>query len=250
MPTPTRTTVETIDRILESLPAEQIGEIYCDEGAEVFFETMRPRIRDDGVAWASAIAGRLGSGRESGASLYVGAGLAELPTLLTEVLDLDRRVVVTNLREEECTLLNRALVRHGLRPRQLAFHPRDAADAAQDAAPFSHLSMVSVLSDPDTFPMISGLTYARLPPVQLDVAKFERERTKARALLDALFAGLAPGGWITTTAEEMPWLLDRASAHGITLTPDDEMLRTAIVGDPIGFVRWAKSDAPAAAVDS
>ena len=241
MPTPSRATEELIERILAAIPAPAIGEIYCDEGGEEFFEAMRPRILDDGRAWCAALASRLERG-DGQKSLYVGAGIAELPALLAEALDLGRSLVVTNLRTEECELLNRVLVRHGVKRQQLEFCDLDAK-VAVESGPFSHVSMVSVLTDPDSFPQASGLAYGTLPPVLLDTKAFERERGSIRSLLDALLGALTvPGAWVTTTAEETPWLLERAAASGLALAPDDEMLNTAVVGDPIGFLKLTQKD--------
>jgi hypothetical protein len=46
-------------------------------------------------------------------------------------------------------------------------------------------------------------------------------------------------GWITTSAEEVAWFLEQAEAVGARYEADDDLLETAVVGDPVGFVRVA-----------
>ncbi|MCA8941652.1 MAG: hypothetical protein KDB80_03755, partial [Planctomycetes bacterium] len=128
----------------------------------------------------------------------------------------------------------------GVAPNRLAFLARGAAECAAQQE-YSHVSLVSVLTDPETFPTISGLEYGRLPAVLLDVAEFERERTAIRELLDTTLAGLSAEGLVTTTAEETPWILDWAGRQdpARTVAPDDVSIDTAVVGDPIGFLHVA-----------
>ena len=67
--------------------------------------------------------------------------------------------------------------------------------------------------------------------------QFEAERNRLRALVGTLLDGLRRPGLVTTTFEEVPWLLDAATTRGLTVDADDAALETAIVGDPIGFLR-------------
>ena len=166
-----------------------------------------------------------------GVSLYVGAGVAELPALITEVLDLGRTVRASNLRAVEVEVVNHAMAAHGL-PELLV-----CADARELSPSHDHLNMVSVLSDPETFPMVSGIAYGRLHPVHVDVDELVRERADVEALVDGVCRGLSLPGLITTTVEEVPWLLAWAEAKGFVIEPDEAMIETAIVGDPIGFLR-------------
>lgn len=246
MATPSRKTREIIERILGSLDPEQIGDVYCDDGGADFFETMRPRILEDGFAWGESLVKRLRKLGDSipQRSLYVGAGLAELPVLVMEAVDLGRKLVVTNLREEECQLLNRALKHHGVLPKQVEYRAIDASAAVADGGhggeePFSHVSMVSVLTDPETFPVASALAYGRVPLPLLDTKKFESERKRIRALVAAVLGAASVPCLVTTTSEEAPWVAEWAGApeRDLLVDPDDEMLRAAVVGDPIGFLR-------------
>jgi len=52
-----------------------------------------------------------------------------------------------------------------------------------------------------------------------------------------VFAGLSVPGVITTTVEEVAWFLSMAADRGLTIEADEEMVPTAIVGDPLGFLR-------------
>ncbi len=79
-----------------------------------------------------------------GRSLYVGAGVAELPALIMETAERGRAVEPYNLRRTEVAVLNRAC-----RSIPLTFH---AVDAARAKGRFDHLWMVSVLNDPERFP--------------------------------------------------------------------------------------------------
>lgn len=245
MPIPSRSTRTCIERVFDALPADVIGEIYCDEGGVVFFETMRSRIVEDGAVWAEALAARLGRLEGPKASLYVGAGIAELPVLLVEALDLERRLIATNLRAEECDCLNRTLRRIGVDRRRLELVARDPREAVPADFAATHVSIVSVLTDPETWPSASAITYGRLPPVLLDTKAFERERKAIRALVDASLARLALPGLVTTTGEETPWILDWAVPRGIDVEVDDLELRAAVVGDPIGFLRLRAKQASA-----
>jgi hypothetical protein len=116
------------------------------------------------------------------------------------------------------------------------FEERDAGEVAA-AGGYDHLGCVSLFTDPETWPLLSDVTYGRVPPVQIDVERFSAERGQARRLAERLFAGLRRPGWITTSAEEVAWFLEQAEAAGANCEADDELLETAVVGDPVGFVR-------------
>src|SRR5206468_5475667 len=155
-----------------------------------------------------------------------------LPVLLAERCVRGRSVRAVNRSTRECELLAAGLRGAGLTG-QLRIEAVDAA-AAAGAADYDHLGCVSLFTDPGSWPLLSGVTYGRIAPCQLDVDAFARERTAARALAAALFAGLRRPGWITTTAEEVAWFLEPAAAAGIAAQADSELLPTAVVGDPIG----------------
>jgi hypothetical protein len=101
---------------------------------------------------------------------------------------------------------------------------------------FDHVGCISVFTDPETWPMLSAVAYGRIAPVQVDVESFVAERERARGLVAALFARLLRPGLVTTTAEEVAWFLEQASAAGAVAEPAEEMVETAVVGDPVGFL--------------
>ena len=74
--------------------------------------------------------------------------------------------------------------------------------------------------------------------MQLDVEAFVAEREQARALAHGLFGRLARPGWITTSAEEAPWFLEEATAAGVGYEAGEELVETALVGDPVGFLHF------------
>lgn len=241
MTAPTPATLDTIERVFACLDYAALGAIYChDDGAD-FWDDRREEVMRAGVEWAQALAGRLGAGRPGigrpgmGRSLYVGAGVAELPALLTECLDLGREVQIASLNAPECESLNASLGDLGLSDR-ICFECLDAKGAAVEGA-FDHLSLVSVLNDPEHYPTVSDMSYGRLHPVLMDVAMFEAERERLRALTDVLLGALKLPGWVTTTVEEVPWLMAAADARGLSVEGDDEVIETALVGDPLGFLR-------------
>jgi hypothetical protein len=174
---------------------------------------------------------RLPSG---GASLWVGAGVAELPVLLAETMLHGRTVVAANLREAECALLNAGL--QAAAPEvALRYVAADAAVVAP-GTPFDHLGCISVFTDPERWPMLSGVAYGRIAPVQVDVERFVAERDEARAVAQGLFARLQRPGLVTTSAEEVAWFLETAAAVGATIDAADDLVETAVVGDPVGFL--------------
>jgi UDP-N-acetylmuramate-alanine ligase len=53
------------------------------------------------------------------------------------------------------------------------------------------------------------------------------------------FARLQRPGIVTTTAEEVAWFLEQARAAGATVDASEDLVETAIVGDPVGFLTIA-----------
>lgn len=218
----------SIAAVLEKLDVAALGPVYCDHGGDEFFADRLPAVLDLGLTWAEQLLTRLPRG---GASLYVGAGVAELPAMLVEVLQLERAVRASNLRPVEVEVLNAGLRAQGL-PELLS-----CVDARALASAHDHVSLVSVLSDPETYPNASGVAYGRLHPVHLDLDALARERASIEQLVASVCGGLARPGLVTTTVEEVPWILAWAESQGLVIDSDDTLVETAIVGDPIGFVR-------------
>jgi hypothetical protein len=219
-------------RVLERLDWRALGRVYFHGDGEARWQALRPRVLELGMVWARALLRRL---PQKGRSLHVGAGVAELPVLLCERLLRGRDVVAVNRRARECEAIAAALQRCGLQ-RELSVRQADAAAAAASGS-FDHLGCVSLFTDPESWPLCSAVAYGRIAPVQLDVAAFAAERDRARALAAALCGALERPAWITTSVEEVAWFLDAAAASGRPIEADDETVATAVVGDPIGFLR-------------
>ncbi|MEM7199527.1 MAG: hypothetical protein AAF628_04635 [Planctomycetota bacterium] len=229
---PSEATCELLARLFAALDWTVLGEVYCEEGGAAFWADRRDPVVEAGLAWARQLAPRVAPG---GASLYVGAGVAELPVLLTEVMELGRQCRVHCLRAAECAALNRGLAAVGV-GEALQWRAEDARLAA-GAGPFDHVSLVSVLSDPETYGALSAVAYGRADPLTLDAAAFERQRADARALVGAALDLLTLPAVVTTTVEEVPWIAEAATQRGWHVGADDELVETAVVGDPIGFLR-------------
>jgi hypothetical protein len=218
-------------RVLDACDWAALGAIYCHEDGERFWAERRPAVVDLGERLARALLRRVPA---RGASLWVGAGVAELPVLLAETLLHERIVVAANLREDECDVLNRALAA-AAPAASLRFVAGDARTLGGET-PFDHLGCISVFTDPETWPVLSDVAYGRIAPVQLDVENFVAERERARELARGLWARVRRPGLVTTSAEEVPWFLEQAAASGAVVDTDDELIDTAVVGDPVGFL--------------
>ena len=54
-----------------------------------------------------------------------------------------------------------------------------------------------------------------------------------------VFGRLARPGCITTSAEEVSWFLELCEARDLAVDPSEDLIETAVVGDPVGFLRVA-----------
>ena len=219
-------TRRTISRIFEGLDYKKLGPIYCDEGGDAFWRDRREPCRKIGIQTAKVLRGRL---RPGGRSFYVGAGVAEIPVLVMETLELGRTVVPLNLRREEVRVLNEACQDVPIRFR--------FADASKAKGAFDHLWAVSVFNDPERFSHLSALSYGRANPVTFDPQKFIRERKVVASLVSACLKKLTLPGLITTSVEEVSWVVDWCSRRGVGCVVEERVYPTAIVGDPVCFIR-------------
>src|SRR5437867_5889091 len=96
-------TLQSIARIFDALDYAALGAIYCHEGGDAFWEERRGPCQKLGIQLAEVLRDRL---RPNGRSLYIGAGVAELPILAMETMELHRTVEAYNLRADEVALLN------------------------------------------------------------------------------------------------------------------------------------------------
>ena len=223
-------TRRAIARTFSRLDYRRLAAIYCYEGGEEFWKAKREPSRRFGQRVAEALLTRLPSG---GRSLYVGAGVAELPVLLAEALALHRAVLPCNLRRAEVAILNRSC--RGL---PLWFHPTDAGDAR---GTFDHLWIVSVLNDPERYPHVSALSYGQAVPLTFDAAAFVKERRILRSLVNRCMTKLRVPAMVTTTVEEANWIADWCHRKNVWYRVERRQFRTALVGDPICFVRIGRN---------
>jgi hypothetical protein len=217
-----RLIAEAFDR----LDYRRLARVYCYEGGDVFWRSKRGPSRRLGLRVAKALAKRLPAG---GRSLYVGAGVAELPALLVESLELHRTVLPYNLRREEVSTLNRAC--RGLPVR---FY---ASDAGRTRGPFDHLWIVSVLNDPERVPHVAALSYGRAVPLTFNCTAFVKERNILRSLVHRCMSQLRAPGLVTTSVEEVNWIADWCHRNKILYHVERKEYHTAVVGDPICFIR-------------
>ncbi|MBI5239608.1 MAG: hypothetical protein HY926_03985 [Elusimicrobia bacterium] len=171
--------------------------------------------------------------RRGGRSLYAGAGVAELPVLLMERLDLGREVLACNLRRKEVGLLREACgaLADGLR----------ASDAARAPGCFDHLWLVSVLDAPEEFPELSSLSYGRADPSRFRPEAFAAERRVVRRLAERCLRKLSLPALVTTSVEEAVWVEEWCGRRGVACRVEKKVYPSAVVGDPVCFIRLGKS---------
>ncbi|MCC6140707.1 MAG: hypothetical protein IT389_08845 [Nitrospira sp.] len=219
-------TKTAITKIFAELDYKILGPVYCYEGGDEFWQAKRKPCERLGTRIALALRDRLAP---QGRSLYVGAGVAELPPLLMEALDLQREIAPCNLRRTEVAAINRAC-----RSLPVRFHPLDAAKAK---GRFDHIWMVSVLNDPERFPDLAPLSYGNANPVTFDPKKFEQQRRIVRALVDRVMPKLSLPGLVTTSTEEVVWIADWCHRKKIPYLVERAQFPTALVGDPVCFMK-------------
>jgi hypothetical protein len=215
-----------IAETFERLDYRRLATIYCYEGGDAFWKSKRGSCRRLGMLVGEALLQRLPPG---GRSLYVGAGVAELPPLLVESLDLHRNVLACNLRRSEVAILNWAC--RGL---PLRFHKKNAGSAP---GTFDHLWIVSVFNDPERFPQVAALSYGRAVPLTFNPSTFVKERNTLQLLLNRCMSKLRLPGFVTTSVEEVNWIADWCHRKKTPYRVERRQFQTAVVGDPICFVR-------------
>jgi hypothetical protein len=215
-----------VDGAFNRLDYRRLASVYCYEGGDEFWKSKRGPCRRLGMRVGRALLKQL---PPRGSSLYVGAGVAELPALLVETLELHRHVLACNLRRSEVATLNRTC--RGLPVR---FH---AADAGRIGGKFDHLWIVSVLNDPERFPNVSALSYGCAVPLTFKPTGFMKERRMLQSLVNRCMAKLRVPGVVTTSVEEVNWIADWCHRHRIRYRVGRQQFRTALVGDPICFMK-------------
>jgi hypothetical protein len=219
-----------IAALFKRLDYATLGRIYCDSGGDAFWKAKRGPCQMLGSKLAQELRGRL---RKGGRSLYVGAGVTELPLLAMEMLELDRTVAAYNLRAEEVLVLNRAC--KGM-PFQFVH-----GDACAVEAVFDHVWIVSVLNDPERFPELSALSYGQANPATFDPVAFAEERETVVMLADRCLSKLQLPSLISTSVEEIPWIAGWCVTRNIPCVVEGKDYPTAIVEDPVCFIRIGES---------
>jgi hypothetical protein len=222
-------TVKSIREVFDRLDYKKLGRVYCYEGGDEFWRAKRGPCRRLGAKVAEALVRKLPHG---GRSLYIGAGVAELPMLLTEAIDLERHVEPYNLRRSEVTTLNRTC-----RSLPVRFKAQDASSAL---GLFDHLWIVSVLNDPERFPHVAPLSYGRADPVTFNPVRFLEERRLVQTIVDRCMPKLRLPGLVTTSTEEVVWIADWCHRHKVPYRVERKQYPTALVGDPICFIKVGK----------
>lgn len=225
------TTKALIAKVFAQLDYKTLGRVYCWEGGDKFWHARRKPCQRLGIRVAESLLEKLPRG---GRSLYVGAGVAEIPVLAEETLERGRHVSVYNLRREEVRVLNRAC-------RLLPFRFR-AEDAGKAPGRFDHLWIVSVLNDPERFPHLAPLSYGEANPVTFNPARFQKERRLVQGIVNRCMPKLSLPGLVTTSTEEVVWIVEWCHRHRIPYRVERQQYPTALVGDPICFIRVGKQD--------
>jgi hypothetical protein len=218
-------TRKTIRTVFQTLDYGALASIYCEEGGDAFWEAHRGPCERIGVKLARVLKEQLTSG---GRSLYVGAGVAEIPVILMETKDLGRQVSAHNLRQQEVEVIRRACP-----DLSQCLKTKEAQSAS---GIFGHIWMVSVLNDPERFPELSALSYGYANPTTFDPIGFARQRTVVQAITKKCLKKLTKPGLVTTSVEEIPWIAQWCDNHTIPYRVGEEAYPTALVGDPICFI--------------
>jgi len=104
-------TTQSIASVFSELDYQALGSVYCEEGGDAFWKDRRKPCQQLGTNVAKALKGRLSP---AGRSLYIGAGVTEIPPLIMETLELARQVFPYNLRVSEVEVLNQACQETGI----------------------------------------------------------------------------------------------------------------------------------------
>jgi hypothetical protein len=217
-----------VARVFRELDYRRLGKIYCEKGGELFWKARREPCERLGLQLAHVLLNRLPPG---GRSLYVGAGVAELPVLAMERMELRRETEVFTLRRAEALIVTQACRTAAI---PLSMQAKDAIGAR---GWFDHLWIVSVLNDPERFPELAALAYGRANPATFDVSAFSRERRAVQSLAQHCLTRLRLPALVTTSVEEIPWITEWCVRQEIPFVVEPEDYPTALVQDPVCFIR-------------
>ena len=223
----------------EAIDWGALGECYCHEGGESFFPPEQVEaLREAGLVIAGALGEELGG--RAGRSLYLGAAVAELLPMLVETLVLGREVVALNLDGPEVRLLGDALERTE-RETGLVL-PRIGTGTLEGVGGrFDHAWVVSVFNDPEAFPALHDALYGRTGDLATGRGDLSEEHRRAEALARLVEVRLEPDALLSITDEELPIWRPVLAGAGRGMRASEGALLTAIVGDPLRFLRLGRS---------
>ena len=98
-----------------------------------------------------------------------------------------------------------------------------------------------MLNDPERFPDLSPLSYGNANPVTFNPARFERQRHTVRSIVNRCLAKLSLPALVTTSIEEVVWIADWCHRHRVPYHVERNYYPTALVGDPVCFMRLSQS---------
>lgn len=214
-----------------------LGRESCEgDGSELFDPAMRERILETGLLLAGDLGNVLGDA--TGASLYLGAEVAELAPMLAEHLVLGRRIewlnVESPITRELVRALNAASARLGVELPRPSF--RDVTEIAPESC--NHLWMVSVLTDPDHFPALHDVLYARSnTTLATGRGNLIDDRARAEQIVEAVFDRATPSCVLTTTDEERTIVEPLVARRGWSLEFSPGGRVSAVVGDRVRIGR-------------
>lgn len=223
--------------IQAELDWERLGRAYCEgDGTDFFDAELRERWLDVGLQIGATLAEALNGSK--GRSVYVGAALAEVPTMLVESIVLGREVVWINLPGDEIDELARVM-RLAAEKFGIALPmPSFASVESLPRGAFDHVWMVSVLTDPDHFPALHDELYERHgTELATGRGSIVEDRERAERLTGSVLELAAPSALVTTTGEELEIVRSSAQARGSALSPILAKHVSAIVGDPVCVCR-------------
>lgn len=211
----------------------EIGRTYCEgDGSDFFERGLRERVRDTALLFADDLANALGGSH--GASLYIGAAVAELPLILADHLVLGRAISWVNLDSIETRELARAIELVGERMHLALPRPHASYLASLTPASFDHIWLVSVLTDPDHFPALHDELYERTGTHEATGrGSLDDERRRAGELIDRALDCAASPCVLSTTEEELTLICPRLAQLGWSLALSPGRRKTAIVGDRV-----------------
>ncbi|MCY2960340.1 MAG: hypothetical protein NTY35_09260 [Planctomycetota bacterium] len=225
--------------IQAELDWERLGRAYCEgDGTDFFDDELRERWLDVGLQIAETLAEALNG--SLGRSAYIGAALAEVPTMLVESIVLGREVVWINLRGDEIDELARVM-RLAAEKFGIALPmPSSAPVESLPRASFDHVWMVSVLTDPDHFPALHDELYERRgTPLATGRGELAEDRERAERLAGSVLDLAAEKALVATTDEELAIVRQLLAARGLALVTLDRGRISAIVGDNVRIGRLA-----------